>query len=189
MSPSSGMQDRWLVVVTGWTGTGKSTLANALADRIGATVASFDWVMSALRVHPEVWTTIENPPEHQRRVGWDLLSRIAEQQLRRNHSCILDLVAREQPRQEWAKLADRYRASFAVIECICSDEQQHRRRIETRERAIPGWYELDWESVERGRRLYIPLDEPKVVIDSIEPLDENLTTVIHHLDSRSSAAS
>ena len=49
---------RWLVVVTGWTGAGKSTIAEALANELDVTVASFDWVMSAL----------------QRGVGWDLLS-------------------------------------------------------------------------------------------------------------------
>lgn len=178
---SSAMGGQWLVVVTGWTGSGKSTIADALANRVGATVASFDWVMSALRCHEDVWCAVEAPVERQRRIGWDLLSRIAEQQLLGGRSCVLDLVAREQPRQEWAALADRYRASFAVVECICSDIDVHRSRIDGRRREIPGWYELTWEWVERGRQLYEPLREPKVVIDAIEPLEHNLGVVVHHL--------
>lgn len=172
---------QWLVVVTGWTGAGKSTIADALADGLGATVASFDWVMSALRCHEAVWSAVEEPVELQRRVGWDLLSRIAEQQLRGGRSCILDLVAREQPRQEWAALANRYLASFAVVECICSDVEVHQSRVDGRRREIPGWYELNWERVERGRQLYVPLSEPKVVIDAIEPLEHNLGVVMRHL--------
>ncbi len=52
--------------------------------------------------------------EMQRRVGWNLLSRVAEQQLRRGSSCILDLVAREEPRLEWEALARRWNARFQV---------------------------------------------------------------------------
>lgn len=172
---------QWLVVVSGWTGAGKSTVADAVANELGATVASFDWVMSALRCHEDVWSAVEEPVELLRRIGWDVLSRIAEQQLRGGRSCILDLVAREQPRQEWAALADRYGASFAVIECVCSDLEVHRNRVNGRRREIPGWCELNWERVERGRQLYQPLREPKVVIDAIDPLEHNLGVVMHHL--------
>ena len=171
----------WLVVVTGWTGAGKSTLADALASELGATVASFDWVMSALRSHEDVWSVVEDPVERQRRIGWDLLARVAEQQLRSGRSCILDLVAREQPRQEWTALAGRYGASFAVVECVCADVDVHRSRVDGRRRGIPGWYELTWERVERGRRRYEPLSEPKVVIDAVESLEHNLAVVMHHL--------
>lgn len=171
----------WLIVVTGWTGAGKSTMADLVSAEIGATVASFDWLMSALRSHDAVWSAVEQPVEHQRRVGWDLLSRVAEQQLRGGRSCIVDLVAREQPRQELASLADRYGAAFAVVECVCSDVGVHRGRVEGRRRDIPGWYELDWNRVEQGRSLYQPLREPKVVIDAVAPPDQNLAHVMRHL--------
>lgn len=64
LSPTSphGPQP-WLVVVSGWTGAGKSTMADLIAAELGATVASFDWVMSGLRAIPEVWSTIELPVE------------------------------------------------------------------------------------------------------------------------------
>jgi predicted kinase len=171
----------WLVVVTGWTGAGKSTIADLVAAELGATVASFDWLLSALRGHDEVWSVVEEPVERQRRVGWDLLSRVAEQQLRRGGSCVVDLVAREQPRAEWEALADRSAASFAVVECVCSDVAIHRSRVEGRRRDIPGWYELEWDQVERGRRRYEPLRDPKVVVDAVHPPEQNLATVMHHL--------
>jgi len=176
--------DRWLIVVSGWTGAGKSTIADALATELGATVASFDWLMSALRSHDDVWSIVEQPVELQRRVGWDLLSRVAEQQLRGGRSCILDLVAREQARREWEALAAAYGASFAVVECLCSDVDVHRDRVEGREREIPGWYELDWERVARGREGYQPLAEPKVVIDAVHPLSDNLRAILDHLAHR-----
>jgi predicted kinase len=173
--------DQWLIVVSGWTGAGKSTMAEALAGELGGTVASFDWLMSALRNHGDVWSMVEQPVEFQRRVGWDLLARVAEQQLRGGRSCILDLVAREEARREWEQLATGYGAGFAVVECVCSDIALHRRRVEGRVREIPGWYELRWESVERGRELYEPLAEPKVAIDAVHPVRDNLRAVLDHL--------
>src|SRR5690606_22423324 len=53
--PPGAVMGPWLIVVTGWTGAGKSTMADLLATEIGATVASFDWLMSALRSHDDVW--------------------------------------------------------------------------------------------------------------------------------------
>jgi predicted kinase len=173
-----------LVIVGGPTGSGKSTMADAIAADLGATVAGFDWVMSGLRAFPEVWATVEYPVERQRAIGWSLLGRVAEQQLRRGASVVLDLVARDQPRNDWAQLASRYGAELHVIECICSDPQVLRERINGRTRGIPGWYELTWEDVERARANYAPLADPKLVIDAVASFDENLEAVRRYLSRR-----
>ena len=81
--------------------------------------------------------------------------------------------ARDETRDEWELLAHRYQARFAVIECVCSDLDLHRSRIEGRDRVIPGWYELDWEHVRRGRDRYGPLREPRLVLDAVASLSSN----------------
>jgi predicted kinase len=171
-----------LVLISGWTGAGKSTVANAIATDLACVVGSFDWLMSGLRVIPEVWSVVELPVERQRAVGWSLLGRLAEQELRRGRDAVLDLVAREEPRQAWVALAARYAADFSVVECICSDLEVHRARVHERRRNIPGWYELSWPQVERGRTSYQPLREPKLVIDAVDPIDHNLALVRQYLD-------
>lgn len=171
----------WLVVVTGWTGAGKSTVADLVGAELDATVVSFDWVMSALRALPEVWANLELPVERQRRIGWNLLSRVAEQQLRRGQPCVLDLVARNEACDEWRQLADTYAAQFAVVECWCSDPDVHRSRVEGRKRRIPGWYELDWKAVARGREFYQPIAGPKLRLDAVDPIEHNLKLVRRYL--------
>lgn len=64
-------------------------------------------------------------------------------------------------------------ARFTVIECVCTDRALHRSRVEGRQWRIPGWYELDWAQVERGRNGYVPLEEPKLTLDSLQPFDDN----------------
>jgi predicted kinase len=170
-----------LVLVSGPTGAGKSTLANAIADELSCAVGSFDWLMSALRAIPEVWSVVELPVEHQRRVGWSLLSRLAEEELRAGRDLVLDLVARETARKEWQLLAGRYDARFGVIECTCSDAQLQLRRVDGRTRDIPCWYELSTSAVERSRASYEPLAEPKLVVDAVQPLRHNLAVVLDYL--------
>jgi hypothetical protein len=74
-------------------------------------------------------------------------------------------------------LADRYSAQFRVIECTCRDVEVLRRRVEHRCRDIPGWYELTWSQVERSRSNYVALEEPKLVVDAVNPLKQNLALV------------
>lgn len=138
------------------------------------TVASFDWLMSGLRAFPEVWPTIERPRERQREIGWALLSRVAEQQLQRGGTCVLDVVAGESARTQWQALASETGASFHVIECVCSDLELHRKLIEGRERTIPDWYEISFEDALRVRRTYLPLEGPKLVLDAVDGSEQNL---------------
>jgi hypothetical protein len=143
--------------------------------------------MSALLSSSGVWSGVELPVVVQRRVGWDLLSRVAEQQLRRGASCVLDPVAREEPGQEWAELAQRYGVRFGVIECLCSDEMIHRSRIEGRDRGIPGWNEFEWAQVAAGREGYQRLSEPKLILDAVTMADTNLSTAMEWISSLSAS--
>ncbi|MGE0877335.1 MAG: AAA family ATPase [Acidimicrobiia bacterium] len=170
-----------VVVASGWPGCGKSTIADAVALELGGAVASFDWLMSALRSFPDLWGDVELPVDRQRRIGWALMSRLAEQQLRRGTSVVMDLVARPEVLTEWRELADRYGASFSVIECVCRDEAIHRERVQGRVRAIPGWYELEWGNVVASREHYVPLPDPKLVIDAVDPLADNVERALRFL--------
>ena len=156
-----------LVVVSGWTASGKSTIADALATELGGTVVSFDWIMSGLRGFDDVWERVELPVERQRSVGWSLMSRVIEQQLSRGGPVVADLVARDEVVAEWSLLAARYGAQFSIIECLCSSIYIHHSRVEGRQRNIPGWYEMSWPQVERGQALYPPLTAPKLVLDAV----------------------
>jgi predicted kinase len=162
-----------LIVVGGLPGAGKSSLADALAKRLQAPVFTKD------RIEASLWRNGVTADANSWHVAEDLLTTLAGEQLRRGQSAILDTVARTaQSRETWRALALEHRAPFVLIECVCSDVELHRRRIEGRDRKIPGWYEVTWEEVERVRDRWEPWPDDRLVLDSVNPIAENVAEAI-----------
>ena len=69
------------------------------------------------------------------------------------------------------------RACFFVIMTECSDPELHRSRVGSRDRAIPGWYELDWSHVERSRKIWDPDMAADLKVYTANPLE----TIRHNL--------
>jgi predicted kinase len=165
------------IVVCGLPGTGKSTLSDAIAEQLQAPVLTKD------RIEASLWRDGIKAEQNSWQIAENLLTTLAAEQLRRHQSVILDTVARSvTSRSSWRSLADELGARFRVIECVCGDEHVHRTRIESRDRGIPGWYELSWADVERVRRHYTNWTGEHLVLDAIRPLDENVTTALDYLD-------
>lgn len=161
-----------LIIFSGLPGTGKSTLAEVLAKDFGIPVFAKDWLEATL-LRSGLNPVVESKPP--RSVGYELLTVLAERQLRLGQSVILDSVAgSETIRSTWRQLSKQYDADWRVIECICSDESIHRARLQDRKRNIPGWHELEWSEVERVKQYYLPWEGEHLVLDMVQPFPENL---------------
>ena len=135
-----------LIVFSGLPGTGKSSLAEAVGRKLGIPVFAKDW-LEAVLLRGELIPG--NPDKALGFAGYELLTVLAERQLSLNQSVILDSVAATATlRLQWRDLANQHGAEWQVVECICSNTDLHRRRLEERQRGIPGWYELKWSEVE-----------------------------------------
>jgi predicted kinase len=165
-----------LVVVGGLPGAGKSSLADAIANRLGVPVFNKDQIEASL------WRSGITADLNSWQGAEDLLGPLAGEQLRRNQSAILDTVARTQEsRETWRTLASDHGAEFKLTECICSDADLHRGRLTGRTRGIPGWYELTWEDVKSVSARYEPWPETRLVVDAVHPLAQNVETVLEFL--------
>ena len=180
MQLSSTVESCWskLIVFSGLPGTGKSTLAEHVAQKHRIPLFARDRLEAAIVTSdPEFPTKREDFP-NLAGAGFAILSVLAERQLVLGQSAILDSTARSQDvRDEWAKVASRHNASFHAIRCICSDQKEHKRRLEGRDRGTPDWYELTWEQVQDSVLRFEDWTTNHLTCDSMNPLEMNYSLI------------
>ncbi|MFE4570987.1 AAA family ATPase [Paenibacillus chitinolyticus] len=145
-----------LYIFSGLPGTGKSTLSSALARELQAAYLRVDVVEQAMRV---AGTWDDGP------AGYIVCYAIASQNLRLGLDVIADTVNPiHETRQAWRSVAESLETPFVEIEVICSDDREHRHRVETRAADIPGFVLPSWEKVRN--RQYDAWDRDHIIIDT-----------------------
>jgi hypothetical protein len=70
---------------------------------------------------------------------------LADMQAEARASCRDRLLPVYEPSHSGGRRSpEKFRAWLHILECVCSDEHEHR-RVEGRQRRIPGWHEVDWK--------------------------------------------
>lgn len=143
-------------IFSGLPGSGKSTLAKKLASKTSAVYLRIDTVEQAIRDLYEIKVEGE---------GYQLSYRIAADNLRLGLSVISDSCNPiKLTRDEWQDVATSSDAEYINIEVICTNNDEHQRRVENRESEIPGLQLPDWSKV--MSREYHPWDSMRIVIDT-----------------------
>ena len=170
---------KWLVLMKGHPGSGKSTIARELGRTLVWPVIDKD------DVRDWFWFFDEMNPEAGR-YAYDAMWQLAETQLSLGMSVICDSPLSEIiGYQDGLRLADRYDVDLLVVECICSDEAEWRRRIEARAgKGKPGHHIVTWEQMlallERyGDRPNYPIDPTHYVkVDTSQPVEGSLQEIV-----------
>jgi predicted kinase len=145
-----------LYAFSGLPGIGKTTLSQLLASRVKAVYLRIDTIEQALR--DLCGTDVKGE-------GYDLAYRVAADNLRLGMSVVADSCNPiELTRDAWEALARDAQARCVNIEVICSDAQEHRRRIESRKPGMPGFVLPTWEAV--LHREYHPWTKERIIIDT-----------------------
>lgn len=166
-----------LVQVCGLAGSGKSSLCAALAD-----------------VRPVVWLRIDAIDAALCRNGlsaqqtgvaaYSVAHAIAAPHLQRGQTVVADAVSPvEAARAGWEATATAAGAPLRVIEVVCSDPAEHRRRVESRRSDLEGFEAPDWSWVRAQAEEYEPRRDDRLVVDSTRDPATYLREVLQHLDS------
>lgn len=171
------------IVLCGLPGTGKSTLADLAAVQLGLPSFSFDWFLGALTPFGVV------RPDNAAPLGNQMMSAALAGQLRAGRGAVLDAGGFQQAeRTRWRAICESLGARFIGVECVCPDEAVHRRRVESRGRAIPGWpATVTWEHVGRIRERWEPWDEPHLVVNTLQPAQASVQQIVRAVQAATAA--
>ncbi|MFD7011172.1 AAA family ATPase [Rhodococcus jostii] len=161
-----------VIVLTGLSGTGKSTLADHLARDLGVPAFSGDWLLGAIAPAHTVLAKLTRPDYLA--MYHSLLESLITRQLMLDQGATVDCAINDTISERWQKIAEDRGARLDIVECVCSDEHEHRRRVEGRQRHIPGWHEVDWNHLQRMRVETPPLTVPHLTVDALYSVDDNL---------------
>ena len=128
-----------LVVFSGLPGVGKSTIARLLSARLRAAYLRVDTIEQAIRSGGvgEVGAA-----------GYEVANRLAVENLRLGRHVVADCVNPvAASREGWRKTASEAAARLAEIRVTCSDETEHRRRLDKRNDDVPGLTRVTWDRV------------------------------------------
>jgi predicted kinase len=146
-----------LIVMSGRSGAGKTTISRALARTMGAVHLRIDTIEQTLR---DGGLQVEAE-------GYCVAYAVAEGNLRLGLTVIADSVNPwPLTRAAWRAVADRAGVPCVDVEIVCSDTDEHRRRVESRvadiaNHRVPTWPEV----VDRD---YQPWTTACLVVDSAQ---------------------
>lgn len=160
-----------LVVVGGLPATGKSTIALTLASRMASPYLRVDRIEQAV----VTWAGLSHPVGP---VGYAVAHELAAEQLQIGLDVVVECVNPVAvTRDAWRTTAKAADAALVEVEIICSDEAEHRRRVESRSSDVAGLRKPTWREV--LEREYEPWDRPHLVLDSTKsPVSESADRII-----------
>ena len=163
-----------LIIFGGLPGTGKTSIARLLAPRLHAMHLRIDTIEQAL-----LPAGAGDDPLEDR--GYRIAYALAADNLRLGLPVIADGVNPiDLTREAWITVAETCGVLPVEVEIVCSDREEHRRRVETRHPDILGHRLPSWAEVEA--RPYHAWEREHLVVDtalfSVEAAAEQIAAVV-----------
>jgi predicted kinase len=166
-----------IIVVSGLPGSGKSTVAEGIAERLALPIFSVDPIESSI-IKSGIMRSFETGL-----AAYLVAETLASEQLNLGLSVIIDAVnSVKEARDMWRDLADRHGACLIIVECVL-DWDIHKQRIESRVRNMQGIPEVTWADVEKRRNEYLKWEEKRLVLDTSDSPANNLEKALEYISS------
>jgi predicted kinase len=172
--PSGARRRARLIVLAGLPGTGKSTLAVRLAEATDGVWLRVDTVEAALLkagLRRSFATGL---------AAYVAVADLARDHLRLGRTVVVDAVnGVEEAREAWRTATADLGADRYVLELVCPDRREHRRRVEGRDDPTPPLPPPTWAEVTSRR--YDPWTEPTLLLDTSALLDATVDRALRYV--------
>ncbi|MGE5634042.1 MAG: AAA family ATPase [Deltaproteobacteria bacterium] len=160
-----------IILICGYPGVGKTTLANELGPLINAVILSTDKIRKDLIDKP-------NYSEEEKKLIYNILLLIAKYLHNSGINCILDATFNNQKAIEDIKkglnLTD---DQFKIVECICPEEliisRIHNRKM--------GYSDADVSIYRMIKENYEPIQEKHIIVDTSQSLKKIVAEVANRI--------
>ena len=147
-----------LIIFSGLPGSGKSTVAKIVTQRLGALYLRVDTVEQAIR-------SVSEPGHKIGPEGYFVIYGLASENLKLGSTVVTDSVNDiNLVRDTFRNIALALNVPFLEVEIVCSDEKEHRFRVENRVSDISGHILPGWEQVQT--REYEPWEREHLTLDT-----------------------
>ncbi len=165
-----------LVMVCGLPGTGKTTLAKALAEKLDAVHISSDTVRMKM-LEERTYS------EEEKEKVYDAMLVRTEELLKEGKKVVLDATFyRKKHRDAVKKLARKTESRFFIVECV-THENLLRERIFARGKKKTE-SEADFGVYEKVKGIFEPIKEEHLVVDTSPALEKQVELVMEYLTER-----
>lgn len=184
-TPAVRVKAPCLLLMKGSAGTGKSTIARALAGQLGWPLIDKD----------DVKDMIDGQAPDAGRLAYAVMFQVARRQLDAGQHVICDSPLSYSSLYAEAKaIAATAGATVAVLATSCPDEAEWQRRIDQRKTLnLPAHHQTDWHAFQPVRSAWeasaaYPIDAPILTVDTTRPLDKLVSDAAGWLHSLAGAA-
>ena len=171
------------IVMRGFPGTGKSTIARLLAAALHAPLIDRDIIRQTV-----VHIFGELPLAGQ--FSYELMFALAREQLSLGLSVVVDTPLTNRTTYEQCKeLAQAFQIPMLVVHCQCPPEVQ-KRRLESRKGNVSEFQITTWEEWEQWKPRFEEYEDGGCTIDTSKPMDDSLANVmrsIHELHNKNTS--
>ena len=171
-----------LIVVCGLPGTGKSTVAIPLARELHAAYLRIDTIEQAIADSGEL-------AARPRAAGYMVGYALAREQLGLDVTVVAECVNPLRiTRDAWREVGETHGEWLLEVELVCSDQHEHRSRVEQRTVNIPGLNLPTWQEV--ADREYESWDRGHLVIDTaVTSAPLSVETILEQVNALAGSAS
>lgn len=164
-----------LIVMRGYPGTGKSTIARAIARALHAPLIDRDVIR-------QIGVDILGDLPDIGRFAYELMFALSRKQLELGLSVVLDTPLTYHTTYEQARnLAQSFDIPMLVVHCQCPADLQ-KRRLEGRKGTVSQFQITSWEEWEQWKPRFEEYEDEGCIINTSNPVHDSLARVLHHLE-------